>query len=268
MAPLVHLITDCDAEDEAVVQTLERLAIALPGSVVNLELVEPGDTLAGGFCVARAALSGAAGADEVVVAHDVAPARGDPGPWPQRSGEQFCVARSRTGALVVGVNVGWTWSFAIPVLSELHCVDVTPGEMTQRPRVGLPEAIAHADNRHSHANTGVVPHEAVPRVPARCVAYVDVDGNLETTLTALPAPAGARLLVRVGDASAPAVVAGERPASQGGQVPVRDGEVTLERTPLGVALAERGGSAYRRFAAPATGTPIAFAPLSSPRAGL
>jgi hypothetical protein len=247
----LHLVTDRGPDDPACAELVRRLADILPGAVIHLTVVGPCDTLAAGCCVAELAVED--GAADSLVAHDVTPAPGDPGPWPDGAGEQFCVARSATGVLVVGPNLGWAWSFAVDTLRGLCCMDVVP----RSPHDRLPVALRHAHNRHPHAVTGTLPRSAVPAPPERAVAYIDEAGTLKTTLAALPADVGSRVLVEIGDVRAPALVSD-------GSVAVPEGELALAPSRPGgyLDLRQRGGSAAERFAEPATGTQIRVTPAA------
>jgi hypothetical protein len=249
----VDLVTDGHGDRPALADRVRRLAEARPGAVVEVHLVAPCDTLAAGFCVAEHALAGGSGWH--LVAHDVAPRDADPGPWPEGAGLLLCVGRSAAGALVLGPNAGWSWSFAAAGLaSGLCCVDVPVGA-TDPPGVDrLVTAIAHVRAGHPHAVAGTLPRTAVPPVPEQAVAHVDAAGNVKTTIMRLPVAPGARVTVRIGEIRAPAVTTdGSRPAP--------DGQLELLPTPLGLELRVGGGSASERFGMPSTGTPIGLGPV-------
>ena len=163
----MHLIVDWEPDELALDVVLVRLALALPGVTVVLERVAPGDTLAAGISVARHVLADTSG--ERVIAHDVRPGEGGPGAWPDGS-ERFCIARSLSGALVLGASVGWAWSVAIDGLTELRCIDVPADGAPGRPRAHLAEAIAHASRHHEHAVGARVPRDQVPPLPRAIVA--------------------------------------------------------------------------------------------------
>lgn len=145
------------------------LSLAVPAAVVCVECVASGDTVSAGHVVARLALArGPAGR---VVAHDIAAAESDPGPWPDGSEPCFCVARSRTGVLVVGPNEGWSWSFAAQhgLATQLIRLDVLPAGPPPQPATRLAMAVGHATRGHSHAVTGTIDRRGVP-VPAAAQA--------------------------------------------------------------------------------------------------
>jgi hypothetical protein len=253
MSRLVHLVADYGPGDLAFSDAVQEVALALPGAVVHPIRVARGDTLAAGYCVADLTLS--EGPPGRVVVHDVA-----------ASGTRFCVGRSPDGAMVVGPNSGWAWSFAFDGLCGLCYLDVPA---PARSRELMRTALIHANNGHPHSVTGHVAREEVPAVPDCAVAYVDSFGNLATTLTEPPVPPGESVTVRIGDVSDSALVT--------------DGSVALEQNRLALSpcatswrtrageerrffeLSMAGGSAAAHFAEPAGGSPIALEPAG--RAG-
>jgi hypothetical protein len=184
---LVHLIADWEPDEAALDVVLVRLALALPGVTVVLERIAPGDTLAAGIGVARDVLADTSG--ERVIAHDVRHSEDGPGAWPDGR-ERFCIARSLSGAIVVGANVGWAWSVAIDGLTELRCIDVPADGVPGRPRDHLAEAIAHASRHHEHAVGERLPHAQVPPLPRSIVAS---QGSRAPLPTGVVRPRGAGL---------------------------------------------------------------------------
>jgi hypothetical protein len=255
MRRLVQLIADYEPGELAFAEQLQRLELGVPDCVVNATVVAPGDTLAAGLCVAQLALSN--GPPGWMVVHDVG------------AGERVCVGRTHAGAIVVGPDAGWSWSFVVDEVRELFYLDVGSRGARRPIRDLVALAVRHAVARHPHAVTELVPRDRVPRVPACAIAWIDRAGNLTTTLSRPPAEVGERLRVDIGDAGAVALVVAAREAVPDGELglapctigwPTRDGS-RLRLLELGV----QGGSAAELFDHPATGTPIAFAPLQ-PRA--
>jgi hypothetical protein len=168
MTLVVHLVTDRGAGDPAGADLLARAGAAFPGARMSVTLIAAGDTLAAGSAVARlATLEGGA---ERLVAHEVGVGPGHPAPWPPGAGERLCLGRSTTGALVVGANHGWAWSFVITDLQGLCGLDIPARDADWPAR--FVTALTHAHRRHPHAVTGVVPRAAVPALPER--AFGDV----------------------------------------------------------------------------------------------
>jgi hypothetical protein len=226
---LVQLVADYGPGDLAYAETVQRVALVAPDAQLLATLVAPADTLAAGLCVAQLALGGGPG-DRVVV-HDVAGAAGDSRLW---------IGRTRDGALVVGADRGWAWSFVAPGLSELCALDV-PCDA----EVAL--AVRHATANHPHAVVAVIGRERVPPPPDCVLVWTDRAGNLQTTLAAAPVE---RVSVRIGDRREAARVSDGAHAPAAGELVLEPGARGLRRLALG------GGSAADRFDAPAAGTPV------------
>jgi hypothetical protein len=242
---VVHLVVDWSAEDRQAVRDVVRgVTLAVPGAMVHLHRVEPGDSLGAGCCVAHLMLTG----DEPprMVAHDVADRGGEPL-------EHWCAGRGRAGTLVMGTPVGWAWSFVLESLEAGPCVLDVPVRREDDPRhQRLVSAIRHLATGHPHAVAGTVPPEDLPALPERAIAWADPRGNLKTTMSSLPAPVGEHLRVSIGPVSETALVSD-------GVVRARPGELALAPTPVGVELTLSGGSASRRFGSPRSGTPVSLA---------
>jgi hypothetical protein len=151
----VHLVVD-----GVTAEMVEHVAIAVPDGLVCVEMVGGGDTVWAGNLVAQLALGhGSAGR---VIAHDMRPGPRDPGSWPAGRDGCFCVARSRTGALVVGPNAGWVWSAALPGLTDLMEIDVWADGLPPYPAVQLATAVRHAVAGHPHTVAGRIDRVGVP----------------------------------------------------------------------------------------------------------
>jgi hypothetical protein len=255
MRRLVQVIADSRPGELAFAELLQRVAMVVPDAIVNPTVVDAGDTLAAGLCVAQLAL--ADGPPGWLVLHYVG------------SGERLCVGRSRAGALVVGPDAGWSWSFVADELRELYYLDVSVRGARVPAYDLVPRAVRHAVAGHPHAVSDTVPRDRVPAVPPCAVAWIDRAGNLKTTLSRPPAAVGQRLRVKIGAASETAIVADDRLA-------VPDGQLALSPCSLGwpthdggrvrlLELLVHGGSAAERFDHPRSGAPIALAP-AQPRA--
>jgi hypothetical protein len=162
MTLVVHLITDRGAGDPECAELERRVAATFPRAAVRVTSVAQHDTLEAGRRVAEAASAGAG--EDVVVAHDVSIGPGQPGPWPAGAGEQLLVGRAASGSLIVGSNVGWTWSSVIADLRGLYLLDVPVAKRRGWPaRLGA--AIVHARRGHPHAIAGSVPRAQAPSLP-------------------------------------------------------------------------------------------------------
>lgn len=255
---LVHVVADYGpAGDLAFAEVTQRLVAALPRATIIATPVGPFDTLAAGFVVAQLALT--TGPAERVVFHNVAPRRDEANPRRANEGERFTAAHAPNGTLVVGPNSGHSLSF-LHDQAALFYLDVPAAGSQFRSRDFLPAAVGRlvAGDRGSIGEP--VPAELVPPVPSAVVAYTDGYGNLKTTLDERPVANGERVLVRIGDASATAIVSD-------GSFSVAEGELALAPGSSGWPLREggerrfielflRGGSASARLGRPASGTPI------------
>jgi hypothetical protein len=164
MSFAMHLVTDRDDGDPVGAEVLARLGSALPDASVTVTRVARANTLEAGAWVAR--FAGDQSAAGSLVAHDVAWAPGQPGSWPVGTGEQLCMGRTVVGALVVGANRGWAWSYVVADLQGLCWLDVPIAGGTDLAR-RLATALAHAYRRHPHAAIAAVPRSAVPPLPER-----------------------------------------------------------------------------------------------------
>ena len=229
MRRLIQLVADYGPGDLAFAETVQWLALVAPDARVCATRVAPGDTLAAGLCVAELALGG--GFDGRAVVHDVDGTPRDRRQW---------IGRTRAGALVVGPDYGWAWSFVTPQLIELCALDV-PADA----HVAL--AARHALSSHPHAVEAVIPRHLVPAPPTCVVVWADRAGNLQTTVAATP---DELVMVRIGQCREPARLADRRGVAAAGELVLEPGARGLKRLRLG------GGSAAERFGDPPAGTPV------------
>jgi S-adenosyl-l-methionine hydroxide adenosyltransferase len=255
---LVHVVADYGpAGDLAFAEVAQRLILALPGATVVAVPVAPFDTLAAGFVIAQLALNDGPG--KRVVFHNVAPRRDETDPRESNEGERFTVGQARNGTLVVGPNAGHSLAFVRDEM-PLHYLDIPAAGSQFRSRDLLPAAVGRLVTEDRGVVGEPVPSEAIPPMQADVVAYTDGYGNLKTTHRAPPASSGQQVLVRIGAASATAIVSD-------GTFAVAEGELTFAPGSSGWPLADgskrrffelflRGGSAAALLGHPRTGTRI------------
>jgi hypothetical protein len=224
---LIQIVADYGPGDLLFAELVQRLRLVAPEAELCATRVAPGDTLAAGLCVAQLALT--RGPDNRLVVHDVAGPTGD---------EQLWIGRTHDGALVVGADRGWSWSFVAHEVSELCALDVPA-------RAELALGVRHALAGHPHAVRAVIDRHRVLPPPECVVVWTDRAGNLQTTLVAAPAE---RVVVRIGNHRAPARLGDGRHAPAAGELVLEPGTRGLQRLTLG------GGSAAERFGEPAAGT--------------
>ena len=255
---LVHVVADYGAGDLAFAEVAQRFALYLPGAQVVATPVRPFDTLAAGFCVAQLALG--EGPAERVVFHNVAPRQDLREARDANEGERLAAARLEMGVWVVGPNAGHTLSFVRDEAVALHELDVPAAGSQFRSRDLFPQAVARLADGDEQLLGARLDPSSVPAPPEAAIAYVDGYGNIKTTLTEPPAPAGARVLVRIGGIAATAVVGDETFAVEEGDLALAPGSSGWRLRRGGhVAFYElllRGASAAARFAHPTVGSPI------------
>ena len=134
----------------------------------------------------------------------------------------------------------------------------------------LHHAVRHPLAGHPHAVCESVPPSDIPAAPERAIADVDARGNLTTTIREPPAAPGERLPVRVGRASAEAVVAASLRDAPVGELALIQARCEWRTRKGGrrrfTALVVREGSAARCFDDAPTGTPVELA-VPSPAGG-
>lgn len=249
---LLQLVADYGPGDLAYAELVGRLELLLPGVEVVPTCVPVGDTLAAGFAVARLALGD--GPPDRLVVHDVA------WPEPPGPGERHLFTRAHDGVTVVGSNAGWTWSFVAGAICDICELEV-PAERS--PHL-LAKAVVRVARHHSHALCPPVPRERIRPLPEGVVVHVDGRGNLETTIAELPAPAGRRVVLSIGEISASALVHDGHPPAVRDELTVGPGSTDWPLRSGGrrrlVEVAFPGGSAAEHFDSPSTGAPIGLQP--------
>ena len=254
---LVHLVADYGPGDLAAAEVRASLAVHLPGADVTYTPVGPFDTVAAGFCVGQLALG--EGPPQRLVYHNVAPREDRDEPRPDNDGEPLLAARLTNGTLVVGVAAGSTFAFVADDVEEVFRVAVPPSGSQFRSRDAFPPLLPRLLDGDPSVIGAPVDRSALPPVPERAVAYVDGYGNLKTTWSEVPAEAGTRLRVRVGDVEADALVGGgtfDVPAGELSFAPGSSGWDTRSGRRQWCELLARGGSAAELFGFPTPGTPV------------
>jgi S-adenosylmethionine hydrolase len=245
---LLHLVADYGVGDLAFAEVRQRLAELLPEASVVVTPVPPLDSLSAGFVVGQ--LAGGGAEPERAVFHNVAPRRDDEDPREGNEGEELVAARLSSGVLVVGPRSRFVLSFVREHLEELHRVDVPPSTSQFRSRDAFPPVVAELVRGGRGPLTDALPVAAVEPVPERRVVYVDGYGNLKTSWTSAPGPAGTRVDVRVGDVLASAVVGDETFSVPAGELSFAPGSSSWRaggEVVTGYELLRRGGSAAALF---------------------
>ncbi len=258
---LIHLVADYGAGDLAFAEVTQRLVGLIDDAAVVPVPVPAFDTVSAGFCAAQLALGGQ-GRGTGLVYVNVAPRADQPDPRPGNQGERLVAAFCDNGLPVVSVNAGYCLSFLAP-RARFYQPDVPDSGSQFRSRDIFPAVVAALASGRSDEAGPELPAELVPPPPAEAVCYVDGYGNLKTTYTSAPVPAGAQVEVTVGGAVTVARVAD-------GTFEVPQGEMSFAPGSSGWAvrgveqrfyeLLVRGGSAAQRFGYPRAGAPVQVCP--------
>lgn len=246
---LLTVVADYGLGDLAFAEVRQRFAKLMPDADVAAVPVPPFDTVSAGFCVAQLAF-GDGPADRIIYAN-VAPREDEEGARDDNAGEPLAAARLDSGVLVVGVASGASLSFLAAEGVPVRAVKVPDAGSQFRSRDVFPAAVAalaRGDDMLGRQVTTAPP-------PERAVVYTDGYGNLKTSWHEPPAEPGTTVRVRIGDATAEAVVSDGVFAVPAGLMSFAPGSSGWGERPFYELLA-RGSSAADLFGTPAAGTPV------------
>jgi hypothetical protein len=114
---LICVVADYGQGDLAFAEVIQRFASLFPDANFVCTPVPPFATLAAGFCIAQLGLNPAP--EGTIIFHNVAPREDDDSERDSNAGERLAFDRLNTGALVVGVNAGYVYSFVRDAVTEL-----------------------------------------------------------------------------------------------------------------------------------------------------
>ncbi len=258
---LLHLIADYGFGDLAFAEVRQRLVEHLPQSDVVHLPVPAFDSLGAGFCMGQ--LARGSGPANRVIYSNVAPRGDDDDPRPSNEGERLVAGWLPNGVLVVGVNSTYAFSFVRSTGVELHEVRLPASGSQFRSRDVFPQLVADLVRGDWGCLGERLGPEAVPPVPEARVAYVDGYGNVKTTWTSPPAPAGTPVTVRVGDRTLRAVVSDGTFAVPAGDTSFAPGSSGWDEGDQHVRFYEiftRGGSAADALGRPSGGRRVEVTP--------
>lgn len=244
------VVADYGMGDLAYAEVRQRFAQLLPRAEVNYLPVPAFDTVSAGFCVAQLAF-GDGPADRVIYAN-VAPRQDEDEARDDNAGEPLAAVRLDSGVLVVGVASGASLSFLAESGVPVRAVKVADAGSQFRSRDVFPAAVAALAQGDDLLGAEL----SVPAPPSQSVVYTDGYGNLKTSYFAAPYPVGARVRVRIGDVTAPAVISDGVFGVPAGTMSFAPGSSGWHGRRFHELLI-RGGSAARLFGHPAAGTPVA-----------
>jgi len=246
---LITVVADYGQGDLAFAEVRQQFAKLLPEAIVAALPVPPFDTVSAGFCVAQLAFGD--GPDDRIVYANVAPRQDEDAPRADNAGEPLAAARLSSGVLVVGVAAGASLSFLAAEGVPVRAVRVADDGSQFRSRDVFPAAVAAL----AGGDGDLLGDEIRPVAPPeRAIVYTDGYGNLKTSWYEPPAPVGTTVRVRIGDATAEAMVSDGVFAVPTGMMSFAPGSSGWGR-PF-YELLSRGGSAARLFGDPPAGTPV------------
>lgn len=255
---LIHVVADYGVGDLAYAEVRQRLALHLPGVDVVYTPVAPFDTLAAGFCIAQLALG--EGPSERVVYHNVAPREDEDAPRPDNEGEGLVAARLGSGALVVGVNAGYAFSFLRDEVDALSAVAVPDSGSQFRSRDAFPALLPQLLDEDPAILAGSVSPTDIPAPPDGVIAYVDGYGNLKTTWADPPLEPGREVSIRIGEVTVTAVAGEATFGVAAGDLAFAPGSSGWQRRDGSQVqwweLLARGASAAELFGQPAIGARV------------
>lgn len=245
---LLTVVADYGAGDLAFAEVRQRFAKLLPQADVEHLPVPPFDTVSAGFCVAQLAF-GDGPADRIVYVN-VAPRQDEEDPRADNEGEPLATARLDSGVLVVGVASGYSMSFLAASGVPVRAVEVADAGSQFRSRDVFPAAVAAL----ARGDEVIGAELTVPEPPARAVVYTDGYGNLKTSWHEPPGPVGSRVRVRIGDATAEAMISDGVFAVPAGTMSFAPGSSGWG--PPFYELLFRGGNAATTFGQPRSGSAV------------
>lgn len=255
---LVHLVADYGTGDLAFSEAVQRLHRELADAQVVPLSVPPFDSLGAGFCVAQLALT--AGPSPRVVYSNVAPRTDDEAPREDNQGERLLAARTPDDVLVVAVDSPYVFSFLRDEVDELREVAMPDSDSQFRSRDVFPALVGALVRGDEGVLGDVVPAATIDAAPPDVVLYTDGYGNLKTSTTTAPAPAGTRVELGVGGARVQAMVSDGTFAVDAGETSFAPGSSGWRsRSGTGLRFYEiftRGGNAAELLGRPPAGTPV------------
>jgi len=261
--PYLHLICDYAPGDMAWAELYSAFTACVPEAMrVHMTSVAPFDTVATGFVLAQLALGlKELRPKDLIVFANCAPRKDIKEARQRNEGEGLLYGITKDEVPIVAVNSGFSLSFLRGDI-KLWSTDAQEHGSQFRSRDYFPRIVAAAARGDfSFKQRELDPLEVIPEPPKSCIGYVDSFGNVKTTIRAddemvKALKPGQRLKVRIGNQIRAATVAT-------GSFNVLEGELAFAPGSSGHErrfweLFKRGGSAWREFAQPATGTKVHF----------
>ncbi|CAN5582325.1 SAM-dependent chlorinase/fluorinase [soil metagenome] len=258
----LHLICDYAPGDMAWAEVFSAMCAGLPGTVrMHMSSVSSFDTIATGFLVAQLgnAEENLRPKDLLIFANcaprkDVKQARAN------NEGEGLLFCTLKNGVQIIAVNSGFSLSFVKNDIREVWSTVSEDHGSQFRSRDYFPQKVwAAVSEDYSFLLHKLDAAMVIPEPPQEAIAYIDSFGNMKTSFRSgnqLPDNfiPGSRLKVRIGGVIRTATVAT-------GSFNVLEGDLAFAPGSSGQdrkywELFQRGGSAWREFGNPPTGSTV------------
>lgn len=262
MTTYVHLICDYMPGDLAWSEVISAFWARLPHDVkLHVTAVGAFDTIATGFSLAQLCLADRdLRPENLMVFANCAPRKDLTDARRYNEGEGLLFAQLNNGVEVLAVNSGYSLSFITAEIKELYSTTAREHGSQFRSRDFFPQLVGLAC-KHDYSFKGkrMDPKATIPKAPDEVIGYIDCFGNIKTTYRSDDAkiaalPAGGRIKVTIGSAVRTATVST-------GIFNVMEGDLAFAPGSSGHdkrywELFKRGGSAWREFMQPTTGTKV------------
>lgn len=264
MVDFVHLICDYAMGDLAWAELASVFGAKLPQHVrVHMTSVKSFDTIETGFSVGQVSLAPIElRPSKLLVFANTAPRKDRLDAKLNNEGEGLVYAKLKNGVQLVAVNSGFSLSFVREEIAELWSTDAEEEGSQFRSRDFFPRIVrCVALEDFSFRQRKLDATAVIPAPLSRTVAFVDHFGNLKTTIRSgdelvTSIESGARLKVRIGNVIRTANIAT-------GSFNVMEGDLAFAPGSSGWdkrywELFTRGGSAWKEFNEPTTGSKISI----------
>ena len=262
MARYLHLICDYSPGDMAWSEVFSAFSIILPEDVrMHMSSVASFDTVATGFVVGQLALADPqVRPSNMLIFANCAPRKDIKQARQKNEGEGLLFAALNNEVQVLAVNSGHSLSFIRSEIRNLWSTQLEGDGSQFRSRDFFPKIVGQAlRNDRSFVLHKLDDLSIIPEEPQEAIAYIDSFGNIKTTFrtgdqkVAQLGP-GDRLKVIIGSTIRTATVATGSFNVMEGDLAFAPGSSGHERRYW--ELFQRGGSAWREFGKPSTGTRV------------
>lgn len=182
MKSFLHIVSDYGTGDPAFGEVIQRLKFLIYPEVVQLypTSVPAFNTIATGFWIYQYGM--AKQPPGMMIYSNTAPRKEKREAMEDNQGEHLVYAELSSGAHILGVNAGYTFSFVKPHISSLRIVH-TPNQGSQfRSRDFYPNAVASLLSGDTSCLGDALDPTSLKEIPEHRIAWIDGYGNCKTTI--------------------------------------------------------------------------------------